>query len=199
MLLISPWEDAKPSRKVKTKSVDRRDREFRQEAALLGPGLNDLGSFTCKAKGLDHMISKGSFGRTQVKSTGVLQHPLPGLEHLGHLPAFLFLPGSNHEEGATVSTSRGTELGAPKGSFWRSSSKIQGATAFARSGRSAPQLRAGMSSPEARIRSDSTTGASGSGGALIGPSARRRRGLWGNSAGSCGWRRRRWKTRAKAE
>lgn len=140
------------------------------------------------------MISKGSFSWTKVKSTGVLRYPLPSLEHLGHLPTFLFLPGSNHREGATVSTSRGTELGAPKGGFWRSRSKTQEATAFARGGRSAPQLRLGMFSPEPMIRSDSTTGASGSGGALIGPSARRRRGLWGNSAGSCGWRRRRWKT-----
>lgn len=58
----------------------------------------------------------------------------------------------------------------------------------ARGGRSAgQQLRAGMSSPEAKIKSDSTTGAGGSSGALIGPSERRRRGLWGNSAGSC-WR-----------
>lgn len=44
-----------------------------------------------------------------------------------------------------------------------------------------------MSSPEPKIKSDSTTGAGGSSGALIGPSERRRRGLWGNSAGSC-WR-----------
>lgn len=54
-----------------------------------------------------------------------------------------------------------------------------------------------MSSPEPRISSDSTTGARGSSGALIGPSARRRRGLWGNRIGSRGWRRRRWKTRGK--
>lgn len=43
-----------------------------------------------------------------------------------------------------------------------------------------------MSSPEQRIKSDSTTGAGGSSGALIGPAELWRRGLWGNSAGSCG-------------
>lgn len=43
-----------------------------------------------------------------------------------------------------------------------------------------------MSSPEPRSRSHSTAGAGGSSGALIGPSARRRRGLWGNPAGAGG-------------
>lgn len=50
-----------------------------------------------------------------------------------------------------------------------------------------PELGAtGMSSPEPRSRSHSTAGAGGSSGALIGPSARRRRGLWGNPAGAGG-------------
>lgn len=87
-----------------------------------------------------------------------------------------------------MSTSGGKELGAPKGFFFffLRSSKIQEATAFARGGRSAPQLRTRTFSPELRIKSDSTTGAGGSSRALIGPSARRRRGLWGNRDWSCG-------------
>lgn len=91
------------------------DGEFKQEAAVLGQGLNDtsldFGSFIYKVKGLDPVISKVSFSWT--KSTGVLRHPLPGLQGLGHLLAFLFLPGSHPKEGATVSTSSGTELEAP--------------------------------------------------------------------------------------
>lgn len=89
-----------------------------------------------------------------------------------------------------MNTSRGTELGTPRGDFFFffffRSSKIQQATAFALGGRSAPQLRAEMSSPEPRITSDSTTRAGGSSRALIGPSAQRRRGLWGNRDWSCG-------------
>lgn len=49
-----------------------------------------------------------------------------------------------------------------------------------------------MSLPEPSSRSDSTTGAGGGSGALIGSWARRRRGLWGNSAGSRSWKRRWW-------
>ena len=50
----------------------------------------------------------------------------------------------------------------------------------------AGRVGAGRFSPEPRIRRDSTTGAGGSSGALIGPSARRRRGLWGNRGRGCG-------------
>ena len=71
----SPWDDARPSRMVKTKSLDRGDGEFRQEVGLLGLGLNYSSprsleitlplwtsvSLSVKRKGLDHRISKLSF------------------------------------------------------------------------------------------------------------------------------------------
>lgn len=121
---------------------------------------------------MEHRISEVSSSWTKVKNWGTLRHPLPDLGRQRHLPAFLLLPGSNLGEGAAVDASR--------------------------RGRSAGrQFGAGMPSPEPRIRSDSTTGAGGSSGALIGPSARRRRrGLWGNSAGSRGWNRR-WRKRER--
>lgn len=88
-------------------------------------------------------------------------------------------------------TSHRTESGDTQGRlsffffFFKNQQQNPRGDQFGLCGRSSGQLRAGMSSPEPKMRSDSTTGAGGSSGALIGPSERRRRGLWGNSAGSC--------------
>ena len=74
----SAWDDARPSRTVKTKPPDRGDGEFRQEEELLGLGLDSSPRsrealyhsgplFICQRKGLAHRTSKLSLPWTQVR------------------------------------------------------------------------------------------------------------------------------------
>lgn len=125
-----------------------------------------------KAEAVDHRVAQVSSGWAY--STGrASPAPASWPGTAGHLPAFLFLPASYPREEATASTSRG-RVGSPQGSRSEELPQNSGGDRFGGQREQAGRPRAGVSSPEPRISSHSTTGARGGSAALIGPAARRR-------------------------